>query len=132
MQSVADIKNYNIRLEKLQSKVHLDDGYSSFLNTHPTLLEKTSLIQKIFNCADYHGLDLSGVDYKQEDNTEDPLVHLYISFGMTEPYPKTKAFFNELLNEFPFLTIDNLSYIRNDISSDAINTKIRLGLHFKK
>lgn len=131
-QSASSIENYKIRLIRLQSNINKEESYTNFLEVHPSLLDKASSVQRIFNIAEGHKINLSGVVYKQEGDVEDPLAHLTISFGITESYSKTKAFLNELLTGMPYLTIDNLTYTRAEITNDALNTRVRLSLHFKK
>lgn len=100
-----------------------------FLAAFPGPEGLSEQLQTVFDVAAQYGLGLDEVSYKQEKKQGERMSQYYVDFSLNAPYPDTRAFLSDVLAALPYVSLDQLSFDRESVKSDSVQTRIRLTLH---
>jgi len=105
------------------------DNLQYFVGLLPKLSERATHIQSMMGQAKALNLAVDNVSYKTDHQPDSLLSKTYVDFTVYCTYPEMRTFLNNILTDMPFVSLDQLSINRDDVSSDVVEIRMRLTLH---
>lgn len=102
------------------------------LSSAPQVKQVTDVIETMFRLASKHQINLEEVVYQNQDDTTLPLIRYSIDFSVEQSYPRIKVFITDLLQQLPYLALDQVSFEREEIQSRRIHSRLRFILFMGK
>lgn len=101
----------------------------AFLASFPSSDALAGELQQLFDIAAQYQLDLGEVSYKWERRRSERLQRYQVSFTLDAPYPDARAFLADVLAALPHAALDQLSFNRDSVQTDSVQTSVRLTLY---
>lgn len=101
----------------------------AFLAAFPRSDALATQLQNLFEVAAQYDLDLGEVSYKWERKPGERLQRYHVSFILDAPYPDARAFLADMLAALPHAALDQLSFNRDSVQADSVQTSVRLTLY---
>lgn len=102
----------------------------AFTQQFPPLANRTANVQKMMALAQSMQLALNEISYKSEQRPDDVLTHYHIDFSVMASYPKMRQFLSTVLATLPNASLDSIYISRENITDEAVATRVRVTLHF--
>lgn len=101
----------------------------AFTHTLTPAAARGDALKTIFAEADKAGLTLAQADYQTQFDSSGGFSKLQISLPVKGSYPKIRTFVGYLLTALPALSVDDISFRRDNIKSQFVEARIHLTLH---
>ncbi len=98
----------------------------------PKLVQVTRSLEILYQLAEQHQLSLEEVVYQDRPTQDSVLLEYAIDFRVQQTYPRIKAFITELLVAIPYLALEQISFEREDINSNQIQSHCRFKLFLER
>jgi len=99
-------------------------AFHDYLPAHETIPE---LLKQLVGAADKNGIALAKADYKPQADDGAAFMRYEITLPVKADYARVQAFIVSALRELPTLTLDSVTFQREQIESGEVEAK----LHFK-
>lgn len=109
----------------------LHDRYHSFLDRLPHLNEKSATLKALFKVSSAQGISLSQADYQLQHNDLGGYYRLRISLPVMATYPKFRVFLDNLLEQVPSASIDEVVLHRETVNNPVVSANLKLSIFFK-
>lgn len=121
------------QLEDIPVAEHVVYAYISpsedFFSKIPHLDSVALSIKTIFKAAKKQNITINEVAYKDEQRLGESLVRYSMSFSIAASYPETKMFVTNALAALPYLSLEQLTFERDDLGSNNVMSHIRFTLY---
>lgn len=101
----------------------------AFLADFPPADTLSLQLQSIFDIAAQYNLELGEVSYKRERTKGERIERYHVNFSVEAPYTDARAFLADVLAVQPHVALSQLSFNRDSVKEDSVQTSIRLTLH---
>lgn len=102
----------------------------AFTENLPIQTKKTSQIEQIIAIAETQALQLSAVNYQSKQEHE--LIKTDMKFSVQSDYPRLKGFINEVLYQFPNVSLNALNMQRIKRDGELVRSSIQLTLYYSQ
>jgi hypothetical protein len=90
--------------------------------------EVSEVLRKIAAMAERNGVVLSQSDYQNSSKGHGGLNRLQVTLPLRASYPQLKQFIEQVLFEFPGVSLDDLVLKRESVSQNQVEIRIKLSL----
>jgi len=90
--------------------------------------EVSDVLRKIANMAERNGVALSQSDYQNSSKGHGGLNRLQVTLPLRASYPQLKQFIEQVLFEFPGVSLDDLVLKRESVAQNQVEIRIKLSL----
>ena len=90
--------------------------------------EFTDVLRKIATMAERNGVVLSQSDYQNSSKGHGGLNRLQVTLPLRASYPQLKQFIEQVLFEFPGVSLDDLVLKRESVAQNQVEIRIKLSL----
>lgn len=105
---------------------------NELLSGTPKLVQVTNAVETLYRVAQQHQLNLEEVIYQDHQSQTKALVEYLIDFRVDQSYPRIKAFVTELLIALPYLALEQMSFERDEIDNERVQSHLRFKLFLEK
>jgi len=125
----ATSKQGNVGDSVIGSKASVTEQLATFYAFFPRTDTSTEWIGKIYQAAKANGIVLQSGEYRFEQLNDQKLVRYQITLPVTGAYAQIREFVGAVLNEVPAVAVDEIQLRRDNVSSRALEARIRLSLY---
>ena len=104
---------------------------SSFYANLPAAPSALKAVEGIHRAAATHQVRLATGEYRLARDSSPQLQRYQVTLPARATYPQVRSWIAELMNEVPYAALDELSFRRDDASSDAVEVRLRMTLFLK-
>lgn len=103
---------------------------STFYQFLPADKNATDWVEKIFAGSESVSINLDKGDYLTVRSKNGKLVRYQITLPVTASYPQIRSYINNLLDEIPFMALENVEYHKQKIGDADVEATIKFVLYF--
>ena len=103
-------------------------GFYAGLPAPAGALEAVEFIHK---AAAANSVKLTHGEYRLTRESGAPLLRYQITLPAQASYPQLRAWIGEVMNAIPTAALDDISFRRDDVGSDSVQTRVRLTLFLR-
>lgn len=124
-------------IAKLQQRSrHSDAGreagpLSDFYSFFPPVGSLPEFLDRIYAIANKEGLDLPKGEYRLVSNQQGQIATFQAVFPIRGSYRQLRRFIGVILNEFPFVSLDDLRLEKQRAADPMIDSQVRLTLYLR-
>lgn len=125
------------RITKLQqqtrlSKINLEQGpLADFYSFFPPAENLRETLDRIYAAADKEGLELPKGDYRLVRGNQGQIATFQAVFPIRGTYPQLRRFIAVVLNEFPFVALDDLRLEKQRAADSSIDSQVKLTVYLR-
>lgn len=125
--AIAKLQNRSRQSEAGHDAGPLSDFYSFF----PPVGSLPEFLDRIYAVAGKEGLDLPRGEYRLVSNQQGQIATFQAVFPIRGSYRQLRRFIGVVLNEFPFVSLDDLRLEKQRAADPMIDSQVRLTLHLR-
>lgn len=92
----------------------------------PAVSQADSEVRRIYRLASMHGLELPQSLFQTSRDTRSGITRVQINSTVSASYPQLRLFLETLLRQMPHVTVDQLTFSREDVSQDRLKAELRI------
>lgn len=109
-----------------------DANFSRFLTALPPLASRANAVKSLMDIAATESLVLDEVTYKTESKLNDSINHYHVQFSLIASYPEIQNFLSTLLNQLPYVSVESLTFRRDNAQDELVEARMHLVFHFNQ
>ncbi len=103
---------------------------SAYMAQFPKIATRAAKINALINIAKQQNILLDEVTYKSDTDSNQPLSHYQVAFGVFAPYPEVHHFLSSVLVEMPYVAVDSLNISRENVLDEVVEARVQLTFYF--
>ena len=88
----------------------------------------SNVLRRIAEMAQYHGVGMSQSEYQSSTKGHGGLTRLQVTLPLRTSYPQLKQFIEQVLFEFPGVSLDELVLKRESVAQNQAEVRVKLSL----
>jgi len=92
----------------------------------PAVAQADSEVRRIYRLASLHGLELPQSLFQTSRDARTGITRVQVNSTVTASYPQLRLFIETLLRQMPHVTVDQLTFSRENIGQDHIKAELRI------
>ena len=102
------------------------DPLAEFYDFFPLVGTGAEWLDKVYGLAEKQGLELPKGEYQLTVNAQDKLTSYQAMFPLKGTYQQLRAFIENVLNELPFASLDDLRLEKQRTADTAVDSQVKL------
>jgi hypothetical protein len=109
----------------------VSEQLSAFHEFFPKSKQSPELLAKIYAAASRLGVSLGQGEYRMARDHSGKLLRYELNFPVRAEYFQIRKFLNQVLNDVPSASLDNVSFQRRRISDPVLDSQIKLTVYLE-
>lgn len=110
---------------------HLTHRHNEFRTRLAALEDQREHLKALFKEAANAGITLAQGDYRQRPEADCNCFALQVTLPIRGTYPQIRSFVDAILERLPALSLDEISFRRDNVKALAVDARLRLTLYLK-